>query len=293
MKTPAKIILLTLFAGGALTACQSEKSKRLNSEQALFKKASSIQEMTTPDAPAVTEDSSSTKDSNNITALEENPSLKTNEEALNNQPVSSALSDEAKAEQWVHSKSLNEPLGVQPPPGFIVKTDQLELGTAEPIDLENSKPESVEDLIALNPPADNIDKFLAQQRGEHQDSAGIEEASEKFTIQAAALPVSQPHKGSPGGLTASTLKIFQCRTAKKDLQNFSINILGYRVNELGVHPLCEISKNHPNGEGIVMAYAKYERRFCDSYVVKYMEEIKDKDNYECEAVIHLQPSVLT
>ena len=290
MKTPVQIILLSLCAVSVLISCQSEKSKRLNSEQALFKKAAGIQEMT---ASSVSEEE---PEDSEIPAeeskLKKTPSAPSESSELEGQtPAADAVNDEsAEAESWVYSKSLHSSSRneVQPPAGLTVQTARPEQPESEPIDLETESPKSVEDLIG-NAVPDRIDKFLAEQNNENPDSAGLGEISEKFTLQASTMPVSQPHKGSPGGLTASTLKIFQCRTAKQDLKNFSINILGYRVNQLGSHPLCEILKNNSSGEGVVVAYAKYERRFCDNYTVKYMEEIKNE--YECEAVIHLQPGL--
>ena len=107
-----------------------------------------------------------------------------------------------------------------------------------------------------------------------------------ITLIAQTLPVSEPHAGSPGGVIADTLRVFQCDKLNADGQErFSLHVLNYRIHNLGTHPLCEVMQVTDTKK--VLAYANYQREFCDTYTSKFIKEI---EQYQCNQIIHLIPA---
>lgn len=117
-------------------------------------------------------------------------------------------------------------------------------------------------------------------------SSGIPSPPSTITLIAQTLPVSEPHAGSPGGVIADTLRIFQCDKIDANSQErFSLHVINYRIHTLGVHPLCEVMQVADVKK--ILAYAKYQREFCDTYTSKF---IKEMEQYQCTQIINLVPS---
>ena len=142
--------------------------------------------------------------------------------------------------------------------------------------LEHSSPPStLEDILAAGLFTDP-----AQQK-QTQSPLG-----RNIAFNASSMPVSKPHSGSPGGVTAVSLKTFQCRALNKQ-QDFILHIYDYRINTLGQHPLCEVALSQTENIYEVIAYAQYQRKYCDDFVHTYIEN--KKTEYDCVAVVSIEP----
>ena len=107
-----------------------------------------------------------------------------------------------------------------------------------------------------------------------------------ITLIAQTLPVSEPHRGSPGGIIADTLRIFQCNKLDADSQErFFLHVLNYRIHTLGTHPLCEVMQVTDVKK--ILTYANYQRKHCDEYTSDF---IKEKEQYQCTQIINLIPA---
>ena len=159
-------------------------------------------------------------------------------------------------------------------PNSLKKTDAKKQNTDEMValldDIEEEKKVTLDDLLESStpPPAPST-----QDEGRMQ-------------LNALSLPISRPHRGSPGGLTANSLKTYQCRS-KENQSGFIIHILDYRVSSIGSHPLCEVSLVRKDQSSEIIAYAKYQRQYCDQFTTQYIEE--KKESFECLAVVDLGP----
>ena len=105
-------------------------------------------------------------------------------------------------------------------------------------------------------------------------------------LNAQTMPVSEPHEGSPGGIIADTLRIFQCEKPNaKGQDNFFLHVLNYRIHTLGAHPLCEVIQVTEIKK--ILAYANYQRDHCDNYTSKFINELTQ---HQCTQIITLMPA---
>ena len=105
-------------------------------------------------------------------------------------------------------------------------------------------------------------------------------------LNAQTLPVSEPHEGSPGGIIADTLRIFQCEKPNaKGQDSFFLHVLNYRIHTLGSHPLCEVIQVTEIKK--ILAYANYQRNHCDNYTSKFIDELTQ---HQCTQIITLVPA---
>ena len=133
----------------------------------------------------------------------------------------------------------------------------------------------------ISDPNENVvsgDSALNELQIKPMEESDLEES---VSINSKSLPVSLPHRGSPGGLIADSLSVFQCASDKK---YFTLHLLNYRVPTLGSHPICEILYVEENTVTI-KAYAHYQRVFCNQYVERY---ISQEDN-NCVSIVKLSP----
>lgn len=138
----------------------------------------------------------------------------------------------------------------------------------------------------------NVDMKAIGESAEQVTSVGdIEDEEEKtapsiVALHAQTLPVSEPHDGSPGGVIADTLQIFQCENSNaKGQDSFFLHILNYRIHTLGSHPLCEVIQVQDVKK--VIAYANYQRQYCDYYTSNFIDELAQ---HQCTQIIKLVPA---
>ena len=81
------------------------------------------------------------------------------------------------------------------------------LALLDPVEEEQSSSLSLENLIDEQTPSQSFQNQPAQ------------------ALDALSLPISRPHRGSPGGLVANSLKTFQCRAKNQTESDFTLHIL--------------------------------------------------------------------
>ncbi|MDE0151019.1 MAG: hypothetical protein OXK80_00785 [Bdellovibrionales bacterium] len=154
-----------------------------------------------------------------------------------------------------------------------------------PVDLDSlanpdSLLQSTVDMTGISESA--IKEASAENTEEEEDKT----APSIIALHAQTLPVSEPHEGSPGGVIADTLQIFQCEDANaKGQDNFFLHILNYRIHTLGSHPLCEVIQVQDVKK--VIAYANYQRQYCDDYTSNFIDELTQ---HQCTQIIKLVPA---
>lgn len=141
------------------------------------------------------------------------------------------------------------------------------------------------------PPQSTVDiALLANTQTPEASENNLEEeertAPAKVILTTETMPVSKPHSGSPGGVIADTLQVFQCEKNNAESQNsFFLHVLNYRIHKLGAHPLCEVIQVTDIKK--VLAHANYQREFCDTYTSNF---INQQEQHQCVSIITLRPS---
>jgi len=140
-----------------------------------------------------------------------------------------------------------------------------------------TEPLSVEDGGA---PAETESSSVEDEKEEEKNIPSI------IALNAQTMPVSEPHAGSPGGIIADTLRVFQCETSHaKSQDSFFLYVLNYRIHTLGAHPLCEVIR--VTNIKKVLAYAHYQRKHCDNYTSKFIDDL---EQHQCTQIITLMPA---
>ena len=172
-------------------------------------------------------------------------------------------------------------------PQDVVDLDSLASERKIPSDANRT---SIKDPAEPSPPSNDLESPVNSLTNVDKVSPPSNEQPaplpSTITLIAHTLPVSEPHAGSPGGVIADTLRVFQCDKLDADGQErFSLHILNYRIHTLGTHPICEVMQVTDVRK--ILAYANYQRDFCDAYTSKF---IKKKEQYQCTQIINLIPS---
>lgn len=243
-------------------------------------------------------------ESGNLGENAQNKEIKKNIAENINEDTPSNLEDSLNTEDSVNlGDSVNRKGSVD-----LVDSVNLEdsANSGDPVDLENSM--SLDDLVdqwewenheereitsneQLQHYWEELKKEMASNEVTSNEVTSNEATPNDIALTASSLPISKPHRGSPGGLIANSFKAFLCRAKNKDQEeDFTLYILDYRVNTLGTHPLCEVSLINssqtisPDSSGEIIAYAKYQRNYCDNFTTKYISEKKEHD---CVSVVTL------